>query len=139
MTKYYLRSAEDPILRQRAEDVVYFSDLVNLLDYMHDFMLIHRNAIGLAAPQIGDSRRVAVARIDVEIREFINPVIIKKGLYIPLPEGCLSLPGYKLKLRRTSVDVQYNDRHGNSSIENYACAAAIILQHETDHLDGKLI
>ena len=137
---YTLRLKGDPILVTRSYDVKDFSDLGRLLDDMRQAMRDYRG-IGLAAPQIGDLRRVAIAEIDNHVAEFVNPYIAGRGLlYIPRREGCLSLPKTEaLKIRKYSIYVEYSDRQGTPHRRHLSGCNAVILQHEIDHLDGKLI
>lgn len=140
--KYYLRTLGDSILRQSCVEVSDFSDLSDLLSNMYEIMH-EKKGVGLAAPQIGDNRRVAIAQIDEEIMEFINPVMLKEGKhpYHPLEyETCLSVPDHYVKLKRKyPIRIGYHDREGEYHTQNFTGFHAVLLQHELDHLNGILI
>ncbi|WP_372422107.1 peptide deformylase [Salinarimonas chemoclinalis] len=102
-----------------------------------------RGAIGLSAPQIGDARRIAV--IDpsgdgAAPEAFVNPRIVARGrAYGFVQESCLSLPGVVASVwRDTRVRVSAQDAQGRSFERDLAGLAAVSLQHEIDHLDGRL-
>lgn len=145
--KYYLRTLEDPILREPCVEVNDFSDLDDLLPSMY-WIMVFNFGVGLAAPQVGDNRRIAIATIDGQTREFINPRKLKEEEYTTIPEGegCLSVPppdaqmqSPKVRiLRRYSIEVEYQDRKGTYHNETFIGSPAIVLQHEMDHLDGRL-
>ncbi|MBD8003970.1 peptide deformylase [Bacillus norwichensis] len=117
-------------------------DLHCLLDNMYDTM-IAEDGVGLAAPQVGVPRQIAIVDIgegeESELIELINPVIINEtGTEIDI-EGCLSFPGIYGKVPRAQmVKVKAFDRHGkeyNLEAEGYLARA---IQHEVDHLHGVL-
>ncbi len=147
MALYPILFIPDPMLRQRAEPVTVFDDsLRTLLDDMLETMYA-APGIGLAGPQIGVAKRVIV--IDLETREsgvggqpikLVNPEIVDAGAEpLTQQEGCLSIPGVYADVTRPSwVKVKYFDENGKSQeIEGEGLMAAC-LQHEIDHLDGKL-
>lgn len=138
--EYHLRTYGDPVLREVCKEVTDFSDLEDLLDSMKDIMRGYGGQ-GIAAPQIGDTRRVIMTSpFLIGAKEYINPKIIKSLGYIPFSEGCLSLPNTsRFKLRKFYIKLEYQDRHGKKHKKRYTGISAIVLQHEIDHLDGKLI
>jgi len=98
--------------------------------------------VGLAAPQIGISKRIAVINPTGKKEDelvLINPEILKKSGKDGVEEGCLSLPGpTKFVKRAQKIKVRFLTI-GNETKENvFEGVLAIIIQHETDHLDGKL-
>lgn len=97
--------------------------------------------VGLAAPQIGRSIRLAVAEVEGKIFCLINPEITSHSQEkIICEEGCLSLPGEFLPiLRSEKVTVRYQNEKGLSKKISAAKLLAIVIQHEVDHLDGILI
>lgn len=131
----------DDTLRQISKPVTEFdSKLSALIDDMID-TLIYADGAGLAAPQIGVSKRIFVATFDggSTVIEAVNPVIVKvKGKRIA-PEGCLSIPNIREKVERPRhVVVHAFDRHGEPiEIKGDGFAAACFC-HEIDHLDGIL-
>ncbi len=115
-------------------------DIQSLLPKMVETM--HReNGVGLAAPQIGLSLRLAVAETDGEIRYLINPQITSSSQEkIISEEGCLSLPGQFFPVVRSErVTVKYYNEKGLPKRLNASGFLAIVIQHEVDHLDGILI
>lgn len=103
---------------------------------MHEF-----GGIGLAAPQIGVSLRLAVIEIDAKRFALINPTLSgHEKDRILFEEGCLSLPGQFLAIERyETVTVDYTDEHGKQESLTTGGLLAIAIQHEIDHLDGVLI
>lgn len=124
--------------------------LHDLLDDMYDTMCAC-NGVGLAAIQIGIDLRVLVINIPLEVEEgeedqpkdntleMINPVIIEADGSEKFQEGCLSVPGvYEDVERAKHVKVEYFDREGKKhTIEDHDFLA-VAIQHEIDHLDGKV-
>ena len=124
--------------------------LHDLLDDMYETMCAC-NGVGLAAIQIGVDLRALVINVPLEVEEgqedqpkentleMINPVIVEQDGSEKFQEGCLSLPGiYEDVERAKHVKVDYFDREGKKhSIENDAFLA-VAIQHEMDHLDGKV-
>jgi peptide deformylase len=134
----------NPVLEKPAEKVTKFDDeLRKLLDDMFESMYA-AHGVGLAAPQIGISRRIAV--IDITFQEdpnaklvLINPEIIHKEGRHTQPEGCLSLPEFRENVTRPRVaTVRAQDAKGNWFEKTGADLLARALMHETDHLNGKL-
>jgi len=104
-----------------------------------------QDGVGIAAPQVGLSRRVAaIQRFDKEGEPFeVYPnirVIATRGDMEPGPEGCLSIPGRRGDvLRYRDIDIQYTSlATGKDTTERVQGFTAVIFQHETDHLDGVL-
>lgn len=124
--------------------------LHDLLDDMYDTMCA-RNGVGLAAIQVGVDTRALIINIPLEDEdgehdqpkentlEMINPVIIEKEGREIFQEGCLSVPGiYEEVERAKHVKVEYFDREGNKHVIEDDDFLAIAMQHEIDHLDGKV-
>ena len=131
---------EDPILHKKCHPVTNFDERLHaLIEDMKD-TLIHSNGAGIAAPQIGILRRLAlVIDQEDEILELINPVIVhQEGLQDGL-EGCLSLPGkWGMVERPMKVRVRAQDRNGAFfEVEGQAITARCFC-HELEHLDGHL-
>ena len=129
----------DPILRQPAVEVRRFDRaLGRLLDDMTETM---RDApgVGLAANQIGRSERACVIEIDGRHIELVNPVMVRlEGTQTDL-EGCLSLHGFYAETTRADHAVVTGlDRRGRPVRVSGRGFLARALQHELDHLDGKL-
>ena len=99
------------------------------------------NGIGLAAPQIGLSLRLCVIEIDGIVRYLINPKITSTSTEkVLFEEGCLSLPDDYYSIERfAKVTVRYHNEKGEEVKLRAHGLLAICIQHELDHLDGKLI
>ena len=133
-----------PVLREKAEPIEEIDqsvkDLVSdLIDTLKD-----SNGLGLAAPQIGASKRVFiidVSAIDISesIRVFINPEIVDKRGEALIEEGCLSFPGiYQEIVRAKEVTVKAIDLNGEEFTLDANGILARAILHEYDHLDGVL-
>ena len=132
----------DPKLRTKALPVDNVDDaLRQLIDDMFDTMY-QAPGIGLAATQIDVHRRLLVADVSSERTDphvLINPVIIEKDGLTVTEEGCLSVPGFYEEVERAEhIRVRYLDRDGEEVESEFEEMLAVCLQHEIDHLDGKL-
>jgi len=129
----------DPVLRKTCREVTEFNDrLHTLLDDMKE-TLIQANGAGLAAPQVGVLRRVAIVSVDEDYFELINPEIIKTEGEETSPEGCLSIPGVCGTVSRPyKVTVKAQDRYGKEYTARGEGLLARAFCHEIDHLDGIL-
>lgn len=134
----------DPVLERTAAPVTSFdAELRKLIEDMFESMYA-AHGVGLAAPQIGISKRIAV--IDVTFKEepaekivLINPEIIHKEGHQRSNEGCLSLPEFREKVARPNrVTVRAQDVHGKTFERTGEELLARAFLHETDHLNGKL-
>lgn len=130
----------DPVLREKAKTVKKITpNVIKLLDNMAETMYA-ANGVGLAAPQVGISKRVALVDVGDGLVELINPEILAfEGVEIDT-EGCLSIPGVVGRVKRSSrVKVQALNRKGELFvIEEAEGLFARALQHEIDHLEGIL-
>lgn len=134
-----IRTEEDPVLRKKTKKVEKFnSRLHNLLDDMAETMY-EAPGVGLAAPQIGMLKRIIVFDIGEGFSEMINPEIIEsEGEQIEI-EGCLSVPGIYGRVKRPSkIKAKFQDRKGKKHILEAEGLQAVVICHETDHLEGKL-
>ena len=116
--------------------------IITLLDDMIETMR-EAGGCGLAAPQVGVLRRIAVIEVievvEGEVIELINPKIIAFSGEQNEQEGCLSNPGeYGITKRPANVTVRATDRHGNEFEVTGSDLLARAICHECDHLDGKL-
>ena len=145
MTILDVIKSPNPILKQRCDDVVSFDDkLHELVDDLFETMR-HNKGIGLAAPQVGVLLRLFVCELEIStvgVKKLvcINPKLSLKGDLLESEEGCLSIPNKLATVDRFSrVSLDAFDKNGNV----FSCEAtdllAIVLQHENDHLNGKLI
>lgn len=132
----------DPRLRHKAKPVVHVDDaLRTLIDDMFETMYA-APGIGLAATQVNIAQRLAVIDVTPEKTQplcFINPEIIDQSGEEEMEEGCLSVPGYYDVVRRAErVRVRALDRVGQPFEIDTDGLLAVCIQHEIDHLDGKL-
>ena len=134
----------NPILEKPAEKVTVFdAELQTLIEDMFESMYAARG-VGLAAPQIGIAKRIAV--VDVTFKEdpdaklvLINPVIIHKEGRQRNSEGCLSIPEFREDVTRAKiVTVRAQDLRGKTFEHTGEDLLARAFLHETDHLNGKL-
>ena len=134
-----IRELGDDILRKKCRTVDVIDDkLIVLIDDMIDTMY-SADGVGLAAPQVGVLKRVAVIDVGDGVIELINPVIISTEGSQYEKEGCLSVPGkYGMVTRPGKVVVEAMDRNGDLYEITGTDLLARALCHEIEHLDGKL-
>ena len=138
----------DPVLRQKAKEIEKGTDVQQLVEDMYETMH-NANGIGLAAPQIGKSIRLFVVdgtilddepnMVDFK-KVFINPILLEeKGSPWEYEEGCLSIPNIREKISRLEkVRIRYYDADWNLVEEQYDGLKARVIQHEYDHIEGKM-
>ena len=132
----------DPKLRTKASPVETIDDALRaLIDDMFETMYA-APGIGLAATQVDYHKRLLVADVSADRTDphvLINPVIVEKDGVTVSEEGCLSVPGYYEEVERAEhVRVRYHDRDGNEVESDFEDLLGVCIQHEIDHLDGKL-
>ena len=142
MAKLRILEFPDPRLRKKAEPVDTVDDsLRQLIDDMFETMY-DAPGIGLAATQVDVHRRLLVADVSSEKNNpwvLINPVIVEQDGVEVSEEGCLSVPGYYEEVERAEhIRVRYLDRDGKAVESEFEGLLAVCVQHEMDHLDGKL-
>jgi peptide deformylase len=141
---YRLRIIGDPILREKTKPVTEFDkDLQSTVDKM--IKMMHKeDGIGLAAPQVGLMDSILVVDIspieeEEQPRAFINPQIVASDGESVIEEGCLSVPGVREDVRRPEkITLQYQDTEGKVHNDEYDGWLSRVIQHEIDHLNGKL-
>jgi peptide deformylase len=129
----------DPRLRLRGEIVDSFGRYLHEL--LDDLAATMRAApgVGLAAPQLGEAKRVCVVEVEGRLHELVNPRIVRSDGEDRDLEGCLSIPGYVAYVtRKEKVWVVAQDRVGRKFKVAGSGLLGRALQHELDHLDGKL-
>jgi peptide deformylase len=132
----------DPRLRKKATPVANVDEeLRSLIDAMFETMYA-APGIGLAATQVDVHKRLLVADISQEKDDphvLINPEILEKDGAAVTEEGCLSVPGYFEEVERAEhIRVRYLDRDGNQIEKDAEGLLAVCIQHEMDHLNGRL-
>jgi peptide deformylase len=139
LSTYNIVQLGDDILREKARLVPRITpNIIKLLDNMANTMYSAKG-VGLAAPQVGVSKRVIVVDTGEGLYGLINPEIVKaEGREIE-QEGCLSIPGLVGEVARAaSIEVKALDRNGKECRIKASGFFARALQHEIDHLDGVL-
>jgi peptide deformylase len=131
---------DETILTQKSEQVS-IEEAQEIITDLLDTARAHIDeCAGLAAPQIGINKRVVVIRNGDSFFPMVNPVVVKKsGKKFLNSEGCLSLEGIRNVERYPSVLVGYIDKSGKRITKTFNGRLAIVVQHETDHLNGILI
>uniref|UniRef100_A0A7C3NAA5 Peptide deformylase n=1 Tax=candidate division WOR-3 bacterium TaxID=2052148 RepID=A0A7C3NAA5_UNCW3 len=136
-----IRKYPDPVLRIKSEEIKEFDRfLKNIIKTMKEGMLLEEG-IGLAANQIGITKRIILIGDEKELYVMINPVITflseeKEKMF----EGCLSFEELTVNiLRSKSLKVKYFDENGNQKEGSFEGLYARAIQHEVDHLNGILI
>ena len=132
----------DPRLRLTARPIKEVRDSIRRL--AHDMLetMYAERGIGLAATQVGITKRLLVMDVSEDRNEplvLINPRILDRSGSIETNEGCLSVPGFYEPVRRAArIQIEYLDREGESVRADWEGLRAVCAQHELDHLDGKL-
>ena len=142
MAKLTILEFPDPRLRTRASPVeTVDGGLKSLIDDLFETMY-EAPGIGLAATQVNVHKRVLVVDISTDKSEpyaLINPVILEKDGVTATEEGCLSVPGYYEEVERAEhIRVKCINRNGDDVEMEAEGLLAVCIQHEMDHLDGKL-
>ena len=129
----------DPRLRLKGQPVDSFGKFLHqLLDDLTETMRA-APGVGLAAPQLGVALQACVVEVGDQVHELVNPRIVRASGDDRDLEGCLSLPGYVAYVtRRERVWVVAQNRHGKKVKLSGSGLLSRALQHELDHLDGKL-
>ncbi|NQT84500.1 peptide deformylase [bacterium] len=140
LMKIFLYGEE--ILRQKASPVEEIDDGVRgLIRNMAETMR-HGGGIGLAAPQVGESRRIIIAEVpegQKRLVALVNPRMVESEGSSDYDEGCLSIPGISVKVTRAAeVVVEGTTPEGKEIKKTYSGLLARVIQHEIDHLDGIL-
>ncbi len=144
MAKLKIRTYPDPVLKKKTEPV---NDFGPAMQKLFDDMIVTlhgADGVGLAAPQIGISQQIFIACPTMRRGEeyvMVNAVIEKKsGTTVVANEGCLSLPGISSEIARASrLRMTFQDRCGKKRTVELEDFFARVIQHEMDHLDGKLL
>jgi len=140
MTGLEIVKYPDTILRKTSKDVDKMTDENRrLFDEMASTMYITQG-IGLAAPQVGISKKMIVVDIGEGLLKLINPKIVSRKGVSSFDEGCLSVPDQSVKVKRAEeIVVSYTDDNNIHHQRNFQGLVARVIQHEIDHLNGKLI
>jgi peptide deformylase len=139
-----VRLIDDPVLRKPCDPVDPWTaevllNIDDLLREMHETMRAE-NGIGLAANQIGRSLRIFILKSELSYKAFINPELLHVSELVDFEtEGCLSIPGAIAATKRyRKVRLRWIDKEGTNQEADFENMDAFAIQHEMDHLDGKL-
>lgn len=134
-----IRHYPDPVLKKPTEPVTEFDE--GLSEFVEQLYTVMRanDGVGLAAPQVGVLRKVAVVGYEGKDYLLINPRLLETGGKQESDEGCLSFPGIYAKVTRPEwVKVETQDRTGATRVYEASGLVARAFLHEMDHLEGKL-
>jgi peptide deformylase len=138
-----LRLYPDPVLRDRSEPVEVFDEALAALAREMNRLMRENNGLGLAGPQVGALKRLVVIAPDAEPGceiVLVNPEIVETAGWEEADEGCLSFPGIYVKVGRFArVVARYQDPSGRPQHLEAEGLLARAVQHELDHLDGRLL
>lgn len=133
--------ADNPVLRAPTRKIPKVTKEIQKLIKDMETTIRAADGLGLAAPQVGESVRLCLVRIGTRLVPLINPEIIRRSDETETAEeGCLSLPNIWLEITRPkSIVIRYQDVKGQEQERLLEHVDARIVQHEVDHLDGRLI
>lgn len=134
-----IRKMGDPVLKEVCKPVEKITKKIKiLLDDMAETMYVNEG-VGIAAPQVGVAIRAVIIDVGEKRYDLINPVIVESEGKVIDSEGCLSFPGIYGEVERAEkVRVEYTNRFGKRKFIEADGLLARCLQHELDHLDGRL-
>ncbi len=136
-----ITGADTPILRTKTKAVPKVTkELQKLLKDMQETTIV-ADGLGIAAPQIGRTERLCIVHVGGKLMPMVNPIITQRSAEEEYAEeGCLSLPGIWVQVpRSTTIRVTYLDGKGSEQERMLSNMDARVVQHEVDHLEGKLI
>ena len=119
--------------RAEKKDLPAGQDLMDTLRANQD------RCVGMAANMIGVKKRIIIVNIGFANLVMYNPVIVNKDTPYETEEGCLSLDGVRKTIRYENIEVEYLDSSWKKHSKKYSGQAAQIIQHECDHLEGRII
>jgi len=137
-----IKKYPNPILREKCQEVKEVTpEIRNIIEGMKKIVEKDQSVAGLAAPQIGISKRIIVVETERGAEGFINPKIFKKTKETEIDwEGCLSLPGIFVKIKRwAGVEIEALNEKGEKIQFRVTGFLARVFQDEIDHLNGILI
>jgi peptide deformylase len=140
-----IRTFPDPVLRRECKPAEPGTDAIRKLAEDMLETMYAAPGIGLAAPQVGQSVSMVVVDIFGHLGErdskvLLNPEIVSCSGNIAFEEGCLSLPEFTVEVERPRmVEIEYQDLEGEKKTITAEDLLAVAIQHEMDHLDGRLL
>jgi len=137
-----VRKYPDDILRKKSREIVIKKENMDklklLIEDMFDTLKIN-DGIGLAAVQVGILKRLIIIEYENKKYVLINPIVVEAEGSQMCEEGCLSFPNEFFSVNRpTNIVVEYLDENGEKQVLKENGVLAVVLSHETDHLDGIL-
>lgn len=140
MVSLKIKTYPDPTLRKKSVDIGAVGEEERILIARMAEAMRANGGIGLAAPQVGVAKRIIVVDAGEGFFTMINPEITKKNGVSLFEEGCLSLPGKLVRVERPEkISALFTDENNNRNEKSFSGMTAKVIQHEIDHLDGKLI
>jgi peptide deformylase len=135
-----IKKYPDPVLKKKCQEIREISGEIRDLSQDMKETMKRKDGLGLAGPQIGESKRIIIVQTAKGAEVFINPKITGKSREREImEEGCLSFPGLFLKIRRArEIELEFLDLRGEKKEMKAEGLSARIFQHEIDHLDGIL-
>jgi len=136
-----IKKYPNPVLRKKCQEVTEITDEIRNLSQDMKETVEQKDGLGLAAPQIGELKRIIIIQTANGPEVFINPKITGKSKGIEIrEEGCLSFPGLFLKIKRAGeIEMEFLNLRGEKKEMKAGGLSARIFQHEIDHLDGILL
>ena len=125
-------------LGQKSEQAVK-QDLPVGQDLQDTLQANRERCVGMAANMIGVKKRIIIVNMGLMNLVMFNPVMIRKDTPYETEEGCLSLPGVRKTTRYRNIEVEYLDASWKKHRQKYSGWTAQIIQHELDHLEGRII
>ena len=125
-------------LGQKSEQAVK-QDLPVGQDLQDTLQANRERCVGMAANMIGVKKRIIIVNMGLMNLVMFNPVLIQKDTPYETEEGCLSLPGVRKTTRYRNIEVEYLDASWKKHRQKYSGWTAQIIQHELDHLEGRII
>jgi len=138
---YEIKTVGNKVLRQKAKRVANIDDALRSICASMCDAMYHHNGVGLAAPQVGISKRIIIIDNHGIPLILINPeIVFLSETKIEMEEGCLSIPEeIKIIARPEKIKVKYRDTKGKPHINSFDSILSRVIQHEIDHLDGVLM
>ncbi len=135
-----IKKLGDPILREKAKPIEKADNQIKELADLMVEALVKNKAYGIAAPQVGVSKKMIVVDVEDFFHLLINPLVSARSQEDESSfEGCLSIPGVEAEVKRASkVTIKAKDMEGKPKVLSASGLLARVLQHEIDHLEGIL-
>lgn len=130
---------KDELFLAQKSEIATEADVDVITDLIDTLRANAENCVGMAANMIGVKKRIIVFSVGIAIVPMVNPVIIKKSVPYETEEGCLSLNGVRKTTRFEKIEVEYQDKNFKKQRQEFTGWTAQIIQHEADHLEGRVI